>query len=302
MCSRRHCVRRTGVAVITTRTPLRITLGGGGSDLVAGHGICLAATIDKYVTVTVSENWDDDYLLHYSQTERVKSVDDIQHRIIRDVFRKLDIPPGIQVSSHADVPAGTGLGNSGAFTVGLIKALRPELSPLALAKLACELDIGQQDQWSAVFGGMNVYGFGGGSVRPVETSLGDCLALYYTGMKHDAATVLAGPPKTNELAIQQINDMVRAFEVNSAVNVGWQLTRQWREKLEAAPTAEHQQIDVWIRYGSRIGANGGKLVGAGDGGFLLFSAWDHLRLEAAMKELGLRRLPFKLTHEGSRCV
>lgn len=292
--------------MITTRTPLRITLGGGGSDLVAGHGICLAATIDKYVTVTVSENWDDDYLLHYSQTERVKSVDDIQHRIIRDVFRKLDVPSGIQVSSHADVPAGTGLGNSGAFTVGLIKALRPELSPLAVAKLACELDIGQQDQWSAAFGGCNVYGFGGGSVRPVETTIGDSLALYYTGMKHDAATVLTGPPKPLRTAIDQINPMLDALEQDDAELVGRNLTEQWTQKYETANTEAHWRINDVIRMGIDSGAYGGKLVGAGDGGFVLFAVYPDTyeaeSLDANMKETGHRPLPFKLTHEGSRCV
>jgi D-glycero-alpha-D-manno-heptose-7-phosphate kinase len=284
--------------VITTRTPLRITLGGGGSDLEPKQGICLAATIDKYVTVTVSENWDDDYLLHYSQTERVKSVDDIQHRIIRDVFRKLDVPPGIQVSSHADVPAGTGLGNSGAFTVGLIKALRPDWSPLALAKLACELDIGQQDQWSAAFGGLNVYGFGGGSVRPVETTVDDTWALYYTGLRHDAAKVLTGPPKTNRVAIDQINDMVAALEANNWDDVACLFYLQWFEKMHSSPTDIHRQVDYWIRKGG----GQGKLIGAGDGGFILFGTKDHDRLEATMKAEGLRRLPFKLTHEGSRCV
>lgn len=290
--------------MITTRTPLRITLGGGGSDLELGHGICLAATIDKYVTVTVSESWDDDYLLHYSQTERVKSVDDIQHRIIREVFRTLDVPPGIEVSSLADVPAGTGLGNSGAFTVGLIKALRPDWSPLAVAKLACEIDIGQQDQWSAAFGGLNVYGFGGGSVSPVETTL-DCFALYYTGMKHDAAEVLTGPPKTNRVAIDQINAMVSALEDNDLRTVGGLLTEQWRAKFRAAPTPRHATIDSWIRRGTDMaGACGGKLIGAGDGGFILFALEAEREDDVAtlMKRDGLRRLPFRLTHEGSRCV
>ncbi len=281
-------------AVITTRTPLRITLGGGGSDLEPGNGICLAATIDKYVTVTVSESWDDDYLLHYSQTERVQHVDDIQHRIIRDVFRKLDIGPGIQVSSIADVPAGTGLGNSGAFTVGLIKALRPDWSPLAIAKLACELDIGQQDQWSAAFGGCNVYGFGGGSVRPVETNLGDKFELYYTGIRHDAAKVLTGPPKTLRTAIDQINEMVKGIEADDLGFVGCLLHEQWIAKYKQAPTPVHDTIDGWIQQGRWNGASGGKLIGAGDGGFILFLG------EPA--GLPLRRLPIKLTHEGSRCV
>lgn len=288
--------------MITTRTPLRITLGGGGSDLETGQGICLAATIDKYVTVTVSESWDDDYLLHYSQTERVKNVDDIQHRIIREVFRALDVPPGIEVSSLADVPAGTGLGNSGAFAVGLIKALRPDWSPLAVAKLACELDIGQQDQWSAAFGGLNVYGFGGGSVSPVDTAVGEHLGLYYTGLKHDAAKVLTGPPKTLRTAIDQINPMVAALENNDVRRVGELFNEQWATKLESSPTLNNTNIDKAIEHGCNSGAFGGKLVGAGDGGFMLFAVRNPTALDYAMKTCGLRKLPIRLTHEGSRCV
>lgn len=278
--------------MITTRTPLRITLGGGGSDLETGQGICLAATIDKYVTVTVSESWDDDYLLHYSQTERVRHVDEIRHRIIRDVFKALDVPPGIQVSSHADVPAGTGLGNSGAFTVGLLKALRPEWSRRQLADMAVELDIGQQDQWSAVFGGTNVYDFDAGTIFPVETALE--FELYYTGIKRDAAEILTGPPKPVTVAREQVREMVDGLENDDAGFVGALLHEQWLAKYKESPTPEHDAIDAWIQEGRMNGASGGKLVGAGGGGFILFLG----------EPAGLygRRLSIALTHEGSRCL
>lgn len=285
--------------MITTRTPLRITLGGGGSDLVTGQGICLAATIDKYVTVTVTESWDDDYVLHYSQTEQRTSAAAIEHRIFRDVFTALDVPPGIQVSTLSDVPAGTGLGNSGAFTVGLLKALHPEWSPLLLAEMACHFDTGQQDQWSAAFGGLNCYDFSTGTVRPIYADLDDKLVLYYTGMKHDAAAILTGPPKPVETAAKQVKDMVAALQ--DVHELGAVLTNQWEAKLESSPTEAHQRIDRMIRHGLANGAIGGKLVGAGDGGFILFATNDPERLNDNIKK-GVRRLPFRLTHEGSRCV
>lgn len=287
--------------MITTRTPLRITLGGGGSDLEAGQGICLAATIDKYVTVTVSESWDDDYVLHYSETERVDTVDEIRHRIIREVFRALEVQPGIHVSSVADVPAGTGLGNSGAFAVGLIKALRPDWSRHRIAELACQVDIGQQDQWSAVWGGCNVYDFAAGTVRPVLTDLESHFALYFTGMKHDAAEVLTGPAKRRDVAGRQVAAMVKALEANDPDRVGELFTKQWVAKLDAAETPTHIKIDHWIGYGVP-GAHGAKLVGAGDGGFVLCVVEDRPVLWEYMTELGLDGLAFRFTHEGARCV
>lgn len=286
--------------MITTRTPLRITLGGGGSDLAPG-GACLAATIDKYVTITVAPTWEPVYVLHYSHTERWEHADQIEHRIFRAAFTALDIPPGIQVSSIADVPAGTGLGNSGAFTVGLLHALRPEWSRPHLAHMACLLDIGQQDQWSATYGGTNIYDFKTGAIRPVHM-IPVPFALYYTGLKHDAAEICTGPAKAADEAHHEIAVMVAALESGDPRKVGDCLTAQWAAKLVRAPTRAHKVIDVWLRQGLLHGATGGKLVGAGDGGFLLFSVEDEDRLDQAMTDLGLRKLPFRLTHEGTRCM
>jgi D-glycero-alpha-D-manno-heptose-7-phosphate kinase len=271
---------------------LRITFGGGGSDLQPG-GVCLAAAIDKYVTVTVADNFDSTYELHYSQAERVHTISDIRHRILRAVLTELDVPPGIQISTSADIPAGTGLGSSGAFTVALIKALRPELSRPELTTLACRLDLGMQDQWSAVWGGVNVYDFGSGTIEPVYAP--DCFRLYYTGVRHDSAEVLTGTAVPRTVAHKQVLTAAYALSAGGISRIGECLTAQWAAKLIRQPTEIHRQIDRLILAGVEQGAHGGKLVGAGDGGFLLFATDRAL-------DLGLREVPFRFDHEGVRCM
>lgn len=280
--------------MITTRTPLRITFGGGGSDLAPG-GLCVSATIDKFITVTVSTNFDARYVLHYSQSENVEHAEDIQHRLLRRVLVDTATPPGIQVATAADIPAGTGLGSSGAFTVGLLKALYPEASKPALARMACRMDIGQQDQWSAVYGGVNAYDFESGMLRPIETTVDSYLELHYTGLRHDAAAVVTGQSVTRRAALDQVSTAVQALEANDPAWLGECFLTQWAAKLDRAPTPTHQQIDRLIRDGIGQGAYGGKLVGAGDGGFLLFSTPVPL-------ELGLRKVPFQFHHDGVRCM
>ena len=287
----------------TVRAPLRVTFGGGGSDLDVGQGVCLSATIDKYVTLTVAPHWEPEYVLHYAQSERWDHADQIQHRIFRSVLTGLRVQPGIQISSMSDVPGGTGLGNSGAFTVALIHALRPEISHPELAALACTYDIGQQDQWSAVYGGLNIYDFAEGVIRPVHTPLTERdFALYYTGLRHDSADILTGPPKEFGIAQKQVARMVTHLEAGDAQAVGRCFTAQWDYKLQGQPSRTHQLINQQIRAGLQSGAYGGKLVGAGDGGFLLFAVHDQTSLAQAMTDIGLRRLPFHFTWEGARCV
>lgn len=278
--------------MITVRAPLRITFGGGGSDL-APAGVCLAASIDKYVTVTVAECFDDTYTLHYSDAECVRQPSGIRHRILRQVLTALEVPPGLQVATSADLPAGTGLGSSGVFTVALLKALRPHLSRLELARLACRFDTGQQDQWSAVWGGANVYDFAVESVRPVVVP--ERFRLYYTGLKHDAAEVLTGTIVTRADAFAQVQRMTDALMAGDPYRIGDCLTAQWAAKLIRQPSGIHRQVDRLIREGISQGAYGGKLVGAGDGGFVLFATDEPL-------DLGLREVPVRFDHEGVRCM
>lgn len=278
-------------AVRTVRAPLRITFGGGGSDLAFG-GVCLAASIDRYVTVSVADTFDDEYVLHYSEAETARDPQEIRHRILRQVLVELEVPP-MQVATSADLPAGTGLGSSGVFTVALLKALCPDLDRLALARLACRFDLGQQDQWSAVWGGVNVYDFATETVRPVLAE--QRFRLYYTGLRHNAAEVLGGTVVSRGDALHQVAHMVEALESDSPWRIGDCLTAQWAAKLVRQPTRTHQWVDTLIRQGIDQGAYGGKLVGAGDGGFLLF-ATDH------ELDLGLREVRFGFDHEGVRCM
>lgn len=271
----------------TVRAPLRLTFGGGGSDLAPG-GICLAGSIDQHVSVSVCRSFTGEYVLHYSEAEQVRSPDQIRHRILRRVLTELHIPP-VQVSTSADLPAGTGLGSSGVFTVALLKALAPGLSRLELARLACRFDIGEQDQWSAVWGGVNVYDFAAGTITPVPAP--DRFRLYYTGLKHDAAEVLRGTVVSRWEAVVQVRRMVDAFRAKDIYRIGDCLTAQWAAKLIRQPSRIHQEIDDLIREGLRQGAYGGKLVGAGDGGFLLFAADLPL-------DLGLQEVRFTWDHDG----
>jgi D-glycero-alpha-D-manno-heptose-7-phosphate kinase len=281
----------------TAIAPLRITLGGGGSDLHNGHGICLAATINHHVQVTVTPTWDPRYILHYSQYENVRRPDEIRHRLIRRIIEKFDIAPGLQISSIGEIPAGTGLGSSGAFTVAVLKALFPDISRPLLADWACELDIGQQDQWSAVYGGVNIYDFTEGIIRPIHTTIDQSLRLFYTNMRHDSSQILTGAQKPSLLAQAEVADMVEALEYGDPSLVGSVLTEQWDRKRNATPSAEHRRIDAIIRHGVSNGAYGGKLIGAGDGGFVMFATDVDLT-----PVIGLRELPFSFTWEGTRCV
>jgi D-glycero-alpha-D-manno-heptose-7-phosphate kinase len=285
--------------VITTRTPLRITFGGGGSDLAPG-GFCVSATINQYITVSVSQNFEPTYVMHYSQAETATHPKDIQHRLLRKILLETRTPPGIQISTSADIPAGTGLGSSGAFTVGLLRALFPMASKPLLARLACRMDIGQQDQWSAVYGGVNIFDFRNNAIRPIETTIDSHLELYYTGIKHDAGAVLTGQHVQRRAAVHQADLAVKALEANDPKALGECLTAQWYAKFKRSPTRCHQLINGWIKTGIEAGAHGGKLIGAGDGGFILFAT--DTPLSKPMRELGLRHVPFKFSHEGSKCM
>jgi D-glycero-alpha-D-manno-heptose-7-phosphate kinase len=162
------------------------------------------------------------------------------------------------------------------------------------------MDIGQQDQWSAVYGGVNVFDFRTGAIRPVETTIDAHLELYYTGFKHDAAAVLTGQHVPRRVAVTQATEALKAMEANDVECLGECFNRQWQAKFRRAPTRCHQMVDAWIRAGIEAGAKGGKLVGAGDGGFILFAS--DAPLANVLQPTGLRKVPFKFSHDGSQCM
>jgi D-glycero-alpha-D-manno-heptose-7-phosphate kinase len=308
--------------MILTRTPLRISFVGGGSDRPSFYqeepGACVAAAIDKYVYVAVNPKYDGSIRAAYSITENVNSVDELQHELIREALEMCGPEAGIEVHSIADIPSGTGLGSSSAFTVGLINALvmhaYGKAEPPGLAADACHIEIdrchkpiGKQDQYTAAYGGLNLLGFTsqGVTVDPIACDLdalsAHCLLLD-TGLTRqgDAGAVLASQ--------QQDRDHIRAlveladgfakeltnedFEIcGLLMDQAWQIKRQYVDDVFDFMYGEAMQAGAW----------GGKLCGAGGGGFLLFLAPPD-RHQAITSALGLRRVPIYVGVPGSEVV
>ena len=323
--------------MIISRTPLRISLGGGGTDLpshyrVAG-GFLVAAAISRHLYIAVNRNFDDDILLKYSQIERAERVDEIRHPLLREALRVTGVERHVEISSMADIPANTGLGSSGSFGVGVLKALyahqRRVVSNLQLAEQACHIEIdrlgepvGKQDQYIAALGGVTGFRFHPDDtvdVEPVPMAddtrwcLEENLLLFYTGMRRSASDVLADQDRKSRAADPGTTsnlDRVRGIgeESYAALASGdlpafaKLMTAQWELKRERSPNATNREIDAWIGAGLDSGALGGKLVGAGGGGFLLFYSEAKPSLRAAMARLGLPEVRFGFDYEGSKLV
>jgi D-glycero-alpha-D-manno-heptose-7-phosphate kinase len=324
--------------MIITRSPLRITLGGGGTDLPSYYqqhgGFVVAAAIDKYVYVTVMRPFTPGIFLKYSQLEHVERIDDVQHRIIREALRALDFKtPQVEITALADIPAGTGLGSSGSFTTALLKALyahrRRLLHPSELAELASEIEIvrlgesvGKQDQYIAAYGGVTCFTFHpGGEVAaeplnvPMDTlfTLEDNLLLFFTGFSRRAGEILTDQRTRSEQGdaamIQNLDDVKElgrrsrdTLMKGDVAGFGALMDEQWAQKKRRSSGMSSTQIDEWYDLGRRSGALGAKLVGAGGGGFLLFYSEDHRRLRAAMAKAGLEEVRFRFDFEGTKVL
>ncbi len=324
--------------MIITRSPLRITLGGGGTDLPSYSGehggFLVAAAIDKYVYVTVMRPFTPGIFLKYSQLEHVDRIEDVQHRIIREALRELDFrTPQVEITTLADIPAGTGLGSSGSFTTALLKALyahrRRPLHPEELAELACDIEInrlgepvGRQDQYIAAFGGVTALTFrpgGGVDVAPVPMpmdalfNLEDNLLLFFTGFSRRASEILADQKERSErheaAMLANLHEVKALGAASHEALVrgdtpafGALMDEQWAQKKRRSEGMSHPQIDEWYALGKKNGAIGGKLVGAGGGGFLMFYAEDHRRLRAAMTGAGLEEVRFRFDFEGTKVL
>jgi D-glycero-alpha-D-manno-heptose-7-phosphate kinase len=296
-------------------------------------GFVVAAAITKYVFIAVNRNFDEELLLKYSQIERVRTPLEAQHPLLREILVATGFESGIEISSMADIPAGTGLGSSGAFTVGTLNALRAHrrelVSNLQLAEQACciEIDrlsepIGKQDQYIAAVGGITAFEFSPDdsvTVSSLELAadtrhrLEENLLLFFTGIRRSASHVLAtemNAADTMELDLAMNLDAVKALGRDAAHvlakgdldSFGELLTAQWDTKLHRSPTRVHRQADDWIRAGINAGAVGGKLVGAGDGGFLLFYAVDKTRLRETMTAAGLDEVRFGVDYRGTNVI
>jgi D-glycero-alpha-D-manno-heptose-7-phosphate kinase len=324
--------------MIITRSPLRITLGGGGTDLPSYYsqhtGFLIAAAIDKYVYVTVMRPFIEGIFLKYSKLEHVERTDDVQHPIIREAIRMLDFrTPQVEITTLADIPAGTGLGSSGSFSTALLKALyahrRRLLQPRELAELACEIEInrlgepiGKQDQYIAAYGGVTCFTFNTDhsvDACPLKLSmealfdLEDNLLLFFTGFSRSAGSILSDQKTRTERSddgmlqnLHYVKDLgLRsrdALENGRTAQFGELMHEHWEHKKRRSVGMSNPKIDEWYELARKNGAIGGKLVGAGGGGFLLFYSEDHRRLRAAMAHAGLEEVRFRFDFEGTKVM
>ncbi len=324
--------------MIIARSPLRISLGGGGTDLPSYYrkhgGFLVAAAIDKYVYITLHHTFVPELIVKYSRLERVASAAALEHPILREALRLLASEGRyLELTSMADIPAGTGLGSSGSFATALLKALHTHqkglIHPRELAEQACHIEIdllqepiGKQDQYIAAFGGITSFEFHTDetvTAHPLNLSsetlynLEDNLLLYFTGYSRSASTIL----KEQDDATRR-QDAVMAENLDVVKELGYQsqralesgdldgfaelLNQQWARKKRRSGAMSNERIDAWYRLAMDNGARGGKLIGAGGGGFLLFYAEDKTRLRRAMTEAGLREVRFRFDFEGTKVV
>jgi D-glycero-alpha-D-manno-heptose-7-phosphate kinase len=320
--------------MLITRTPVRISLGGGGTDLPSFYrrfgGTVISAAINKYVYIAINRTFTDDYFLKYSELERVRDVSEIRHPIIREALTLHPIGPSLEIVSVADIPAGTGLGSSGTFTVGLLRALyafkRQHVVTGALAEEACHIEIdrlcrsvGKQDQYIAAFGGLNCFEFspeGQVTVSALRISnqtlhdLEERLLLFFTGYSRNADSVLEDQKARSDTGDQnmlenlqtvasigkQVRDNLEAGNLRGFAAL---MHEHWENKRSRTNGISTTAIDRWYQVGRANGALGGKLVGAGGGGFLMFYAEDPACLRQAMEREGLQELRFAFDHDGS---
>jgi D-glycero-alpha-D-manno-heptose-7-phosphate kinase len=324
--------------MIIVSSPLRITLGGGGTDLPSyfrdHEGFLIAAAIDKFVYVTVIRPFVPGIYLKYSKIEHVDAIDDVEHPIVRESLKQFDLkPPQIEITTLADIPAGTGLGSSGSFTTALLRALHAHtkgiIHPRELAEQACHIEIdllgepiGKQDQYIAAFGGITCFTFRrDGAVEAVplvideETryALEDNLLLFFTGFSRSASLILKDQDlrtRHNDAAmidnLHYVKDLgLRskvALEVGDLIGFGRLMHEHWENKRKRSGGMSNPRIDTWYDLAMANGAVGGKLIGAGGGGFLMFYAEDKVRLRHAMRGAGLSEVRFHFDFEGTRIV
>jgi len=324
--------------MIIVRSPLRISLGGGGTDLPSYYrdhgGFLIAAAIDKYVYVTVTRPFIEGIFLKYSELEHTDSVDDVRHPIIREAIKLLEFnTPQLEITTLADIPSGTGLGSSGSFTTALLKALYAHrhrlMLPGDLAELACKIEIehlnravGKQDQYIAAYGGITCFTFNQDDTveaEPLRVSmdtlhdLEDHLLLFFTGFARNADHILQDQHQRSK---QSDADMLQnlhyvkelglrsrdLLEAGDTAKFGALMHEHWEHKKRRSQGMSNPQIDQWYELGRSNGAIGGKLVGAGGGGFLMFFAEDRKRLRHTMTEAGLEEVRFRFDFEGTKVL
>jgi D-glycero-alpha-D-manno-heptose-7-phosphate kinase len=319
--------------MIITRTPLRISFAGGGTDFEdyykAGYGAVVSAAVNKFIYITVNRRFDNTLRVSYSKTEITDEVKDIQHDIVREALNMTGITGGLEITSIADIPAGTGMGSSSSFAVGLLNALFTftgrTLSSEDLAQYACKLEIealkhpiGKQDQYAAAYGGINYFRFNpDGGVDRSHIFLGDedlfhlehKLILFFLGTNRDANSILAEQKADIPSRVDTLNSMRAQADTLADVlssegfneKFAYVLQDGWLMKKTLTGKISNGTIDDYYQKALDAGALGGKLLGAGGGGFLLIYC-DPQHRDRVKEALGLRSLQFRVCLYGSQVV
>jgi D-glycero-alpha-D-manno-heptose-7-phosphate kinase len=324
--------------MIISRSPLRVTLGGGGTDLPSYYekfgGFLIAAAIDKYVYITLHESFASHLTIKYSELEQVPDAAKLRHPIFREAFAMLNMDGhGLELASMADIPAGTGLGSSGSFTTALLKVLHAHkknlVHPAELAAQACEIElgrlkepIGKQDQYIAAYGGITCFKFledGRVEAWPLKLSketrddLEDNLLLFFTGYSRSASAILKEQDQKSKQSdagmienLHFVKDLglqsQRALEGGNLAEFARLMDVHWQRKKQRSGGMSNPKINEWYDLAMASGALGGKLIGAGGGGFLMFYAEDKTKLRRAMARAGLQEIRFRFDFEGTKLV
>lgn len=324
--------------MIVVRSPLRISLGGGGTDLPSYYrdhsGFLIAAAIDKYVYITLHQTFVDELIIKYSKLERVSDIRDVEHPIIREALTHVGIDaPHLEITSMADIPSGTGLGSSGSFTTALLKALhtlkKNLIHPRELAEHACHIElellkepIGKQDQYIAAYGGITCFRFlpnNDVEAWPLKIdqetlyNLEDNLLLFFTGYSRSASNILreqdvkskdkdrdmiANLHFIKELGLKS-KDALEGGDLHQFAEL---MNVHWEHKKQRSSNMSNNKIDEWYQLARKNGALGGKMIGAGGGGFLMFYTEDKSKLRHALRQEGLQEVRFRFDFAGTQVV
>lgn len=323
--------------MIIARSPLRISLGGGGTDLPSYYrkhgGFVISAAIDRYVYIALHRRFVPEILLKYSKFEQIERVEEIQHPIFREALRLTGVASHVEIVSMADIPSGTGLGSSGSFTTALLTVLNsykghPVLPP-DLAEQACDIEInrlgepiGKQDQYISALGGVMSFNFNSDetvSFTPMNlkpetlNNLEDNLLLFFTGYSRSARAILKeqddrsrGDDESMIDNLHYVKDMGHRSEAflakNDLVGFGELMNEHWEYKKKRSGMMTNPDIERWYKLALQNGAVGGKLVGAGGGGFLMFYVMDKTRVCRALSNAGLEEVRFSFEFEGAKVI
>ncbi len=324
--------------MIISRSPLRLSLGGGGTDLPSYYekheGFLISAAIDKYIYITLHDNFEEEIIIKYSKLEKVKDINDIEHPIIKESLKLLNFSKiSLEISSMADIPAGTGLGSSGSFTTALLKSLHTYkkniVSQKLIAEQACKIEIeklqepvGKQDQYISAIGGITTFDFkknGDVIYKPLKInneviySLEDNLILYFTGFSRSASKILIDQDlkskKDNQEMIENLHfikdlgkESMKELLNENLENFASLMHKHWLHKKQRSEGMSNKNINEWYDYGIKCGALGGKLIGAGGGGFLMFYVNDKKKFRESFAKTKLKELRFKFDFDGVRNI